>query len=144
MLNPRTGKVEHVFVNLETVYPNPNDPHEEYSFEELRARYRGWLDRDWQAEKRSVREQEQHEKAKEALIDETEPQSPGRVAIVHADYREQDIEDNRTEDTLGDADTIKEESGEGGSTRPRKKRVMEIKGETQTSKRNDLLQCIYR
>ncbi|KAL8740060.1 MAG: hypothetical protein Q9184_008535, partial [Pyrenodesmia sp. 2 TL-2023] len=33
--NPKTGKVERVFVNLEAVYPNPENPAEEYSFEEL-------------------------------------------------------------------------------------------------------------
>jgi checkpoint serine/threonine-protein kinase len=39
-------------VNLEAVYPDPNDPSVEYCFEELRARHRGWLDRDWAAERR--------------------------------------------------------------------------------------------
>ena len=134
MLNPRTGKVERVFVNLEAVYPNPNDLNEEYSFEELRARHRGWLDKNWQTEKRRDREPKQHKKATEVLIDEDEPQSPGHIAIVHTDHRELDIEDNRTEDSPGNADTIKEGSREGASTRPRKKRIMEVKGETQTSK----------
>jgi checkpoint serine/threonine-protein kinase len=32
-------------VNLEAIYPNAQ---EEYSFEELRARKRGWMDRKWQ------------------------------------------------------------------------------------------------
>lgn len=53
--NPRTGKLECVFVNLEAVYPNPHDPSEEYCFEELRAASRGWLDRDWAAERRAER-----------------------------------------------------------------------------------------
>ena len=29
------------------MYPNPNDPAEEFSFEELRAINRGWAARDW-------------------------------------------------------------------------------------------------
>lgn len=41
------GRVETVFVNLKLVYPNPSDPTEEYSFEELRAASRGWLNRSW-------------------------------------------------------------------------------------------------
>ena len=46
-VNPKTGRVEVVFVDLEQVYPNHSDPMSvEFSFEELRARHRGWLDRD--------------------------------------------------------------------------------------------------
>ena len=40
-------------MNLEAVYPNENDQTEEYCFEELRAAHRGWLDRDWAAERAS-------------------------------------------------------------------------------------------
>lgn len=40
-------KVERVFVNLELVYPNRDNPAEEYCFEELRAASRGWLQRNW-------------------------------------------------------------------------------------------------
>ena len=54
-VNPRTGRVERVFVNLELVYPNPDDPTaEEYCFEELRARARGWIGRDWKKERREA------------------------------------------------------------------------------------------
>ncbi|KAH0556847.1 hypothetical protein GP486_005365 [Trichoglossum hirsutum] len=42
-INPRTGKAERVFVNLEACYPNPEDPSTELSFEELRAIRRGWI-----------------------------------------------------------------------------------------------------
>ncbi|THX09772.1 hypothetical protein D6D13_05918 [Aureobasidium pullulans] len=50
----RTGRPECVFVNLEAVYPDPTDPSVEFCFEELRARHRGWLDRDWAAERRQA------------------------------------------------------------------------------------------
>ena len=47
-MNPKTGRLEVVFVDLRQVYPNHDDPMSvEYSFEELRARHRGWLDYDW-------------------------------------------------------------------------------------------------
>lgn len=47
-------------MNLEAVYPNENDQTEEYCFEELRAANRGWLDRDWAAERaREVKQQAQ-------------------------------------------------------------------------------------
>ncbi|KIW15501.1 hypothetical protein PV08_05547 [Exophiala spinifera] len=44
VVNPRTGRIERVFVNVEAIYPS-ND--QEFSFEELRAMSRGWLHRDW-------------------------------------------------------------------------------------------------
>ncbi|XPS75983.1 Non-specific serine/threonine protein kinase [Ascochyta lentis] len=57
-VNPKTGRVEVVFVDLEQVYPNHEDPMSvEFSFEELRARHRGWLDRDWAAIRREEQEQ---------------------------------------------------------------------------------------
>ena len=47
VVNPRTGKLECVAVNLEAVYPDPQDPSIEFCFEELRAAKHGWLQRDW-------------------------------------------------------------------------------------------------
>ncbi|KAF1848547.1 uncharacterized protein K460DRAFT_364542 [Cucurbitaria berberidis CBS 394.84] len=56
-LNPKTGRFEVVFVDLEKVYPNVENPmSEEYSFEELRAKHRGWLDYDWAAIRQKERE----------------------------------------------------------------------------------------
>jgi checkpoint serine/threonine-protein kinase len=64
-LNPKTGRLEVVYVDLEKVYPNYDDPmSEEYSFEELRAQHRGWLDYDWAAIRH--KEQEDARKAAEA------------------------------------------------------------------------------
>jgi checkpoint serine/threonine-protein kinase len=64
-LNPKTGRLEVVFVDLQKVYPNRDEPmSEEYSFEELRAKHRGWLDHDWAAIRR--KEQEEARKAAEA------------------------------------------------------------------------------
>lgn len=51
IVNPKTGKRERIFVNLEAVYPNPDVMGTEMSFEELRAQHRGWLDRTWSPEK---------------------------------------------------------------------------------------------
>ena len=47
VVNPRNGRLECVAVNLEAVYPDPQNPKVEYCFEELRAARRGWLQRDW-------------------------------------------------------------------------------------------------
>jgi checkpoint serine/threonine-protein kinase len=37
-------------VNLEAVYPDPEDPTSEMSLEELRATHRGWLQKKWSPE----------------------------------------------------------------------------------------------
>ncbi|KAJ9157429.1 Checkpoint serine/threonine-protein kinase bub1 [Pleurostoma richardsiae] len=47
-VNPHTGKKERVFVDLEAVYPNPEVPGTELSFEEIWAANRGWLDQVWE------------------------------------------------------------------------------------------------
>ncbi|CAN8098934.1 unnamed protein product [Discula destructiva] len=47
--NPATGKKEHVFVDLNAVYPSPEEPGSELSFEEIWAANRGWLDQTWEA-----------------------------------------------------------------------------------------------
>ncbi|KAH8814920.1 Mad3/BUB1 homology region 1-domain-containing protein [Xylogone sp. PMI_703] len=49
-VNPRNGRSERIFVNLEAVYPMPEKIGTELSFEELRAAHRGWLTKSWQRE----------------------------------------------------------------------------------------------
>ncbi|KAM7208018.1 checkpoint serine/threonine-protein kinase [Naviculisporaceae sp. PSN 640] len=49
-INPLSGKIERVFVDLRVVYPTPKEPGTELSFEEVWARNRGWLDRVWDVE----------------------------------------------------------------------------------------------
>ncbi|KAH6646381.1 Mad3/BUB1 homology region 1-domain-containing protein [Truncatella angustata] len=48
IINPANGKRERVFVNLEAVYPTPEEPGTELSFEEIWAATRGWLDCSWE------------------------------------------------------------------------------------------------
>lgn len=55
-VNPRTGRRERVFVDLESVYPDRSNPAHEVSFEELRAIKRGWMDKDWRKEKQALRQ----------------------------------------------------------------------------------------
>lgn len=58
-LNPKTGRLEIVFVDLQKVYPNREDPMSvELSFEELRAKHRGWLEMDWDAIRQAARDQD--------------------------------------------------------------------------------------
>lgn len=44
------GRTERIFVDLESVYPTPEEIGTELSFEELRAAHRGWLSRVWKPE----------------------------------------------------------------------------------------------
>ncbi|KAI0426662.1 Mad3/BUB1 homology region 1-domain-containing protein [Xylaria sp. FL1042] len=50
IVNPQSGKRERIYVNLEAVYPSPEEPGTELSFEELWAASRGWLDACWDDE----------------------------------------------------------------------------------------------
>ncbi|KAI0911619.1 Mad3/BUB1 homology region 1-domain-containing protein [Ustulina deusta] len=50
IINPQNGKRERIYVNLEAVYPTPEEPGTELSFEELWAASRGWLDACWDDE----------------------------------------------------------------------------------------------
>ncbi|EXJ92584.1 BUB protein kinase [Capronia epimyces CBS 606.96] len=53
VVNPRTGRAERAFVNFEAIYPREGN--EEFSFEELRAMSRGWMQKDWRAGKPPAR-----------------------------------------------------------------------------------------
>lgn len=49
-VNPANGRKERVFVDLEAVYPTPDEPGTELSFEEIWAANQGWLDHDYDDE----------------------------------------------------------------------------------------------
>ena len=117
-------------MNLEAVYPNENDS-EEISIEELRAKSRGWLSRDWAAESKQRIEEKflktiVHEPGS-ALLTETRV-DPERVQEVHS---QPDTQDTTT--TLLDT-TIAVDIGRGGKgARPKKMKIKEVRSETQTS-----------
>lgn len=137
MTNVKTGKVERVFVNLESVYPDENNPNEEVSFEELRAKSRGWLSRDWAAERR---QKEAETLQRLELGNESSPAISNigqSVEVVEKSPSQQDHQPGKdTQDSLGMTleNTISVDIGrEGRSGRPRKTKLREVKGETQTS-----------
>ncbi|KAJ6163485.1 hypothetical protein N7497_003464 [Penicillium chrysogenum] len=55
-INPRTGRRERVFVDLESVYPDRTNPAHEMSFEELRAIKRGWMGKNWRQQKEPLQQ----------------------------------------------------------------------------------------
>ncbi|KAH7349130.1 Mad3/BUB1 homology region 1-domain-containing protein [Pyrenochaeta sp. MPI-SDFR-AT-0127] len=155
-LNPKTGRLEVVFVDLERVYPNFDNPmSEEYSFEELRAKHRGWLDHDWAAIRRE--ELEQAQKVAEATAALRAPK-PKAASLVFKDPPEQapkpqtvplkgSIDDEAANDEnmppsqidIEKAKAAKKARREERANRTRKIKVMdvkEIRGETQTIQTN--------
>lgn len=161
-VNPKTGRLEVVFVDLEKVYPNREDPMaEEYSFEELRAKHRGWLKFDWAAARR--KEEEQAKKALEVAeaakqpkpkpmplaakqVDE-QPMKPKTVPLKGSVDDEVPANDENTppsQEDLEAAKAARRARREERANRTRKIKVMEVKeiqNETQTGKYTD---CIDR
>ncbi len=132
--NPKTGKVERVFVNLEAVYPNPENPAEEYSFEELRARSRGWLDRDWAAEKKQARHQAEsvrENKAESVSLEIIDPDT------LIAQGSEQDPTSQHTTEQLVETAPVEDMTQGTKARKSRRPKVMEVKSETQTSKHQE-------
>ncbi|KAJ5350887.1 hypothetical protein N7541_008614 [Penicillium brevicompactum] len=68
-VNPRTGRRERVFVDLESVYPDRSNPAHEMSFEELRAIKRGWMDKDWRKQKQPLQQISGNAAGSESLPD---------------------------------------------------------------------------
>lgn len=114
IVNPVSGKRERIYVNLEAVYPSPEEPGTELSFEELWAANRGWLDANWDDE--SIVEDRQ------PPADENVDLLSQRVAtklVVHHDVV-----------TLDENGAIQEPRK---SSKPKKKKTAEV-NETQISK----------
>lgn len=108
-----------MYVDLEAVYPNIDDQNDEFSFEETRARLRGWIGREW--------EREPPRKARIGSRQPEYPESKENTETTFSDPSQQDVMvdiDNTASDVAG---TREERNG-----KPKRKKVMEIKGETQT------------
>ncbi|KAI2629663.1 Mad3/BUB1 homology region 1-domain-containing protein [Hypoxylon sp. NC1633] len=117
IINPHSGKRERVFIDLEAIYPTPEEPGTELSFEELWAVNRGWLDVSWEDD--SLVE-EQQEPADE--------QSPEMDLLGHQVVEKLVIHHDIVE--LDENGGIKEQARPSKSKR---KKVMEV-NETQTIK----------
>ncbi len=130
------GKPERVFVDLDMLYPNPNDPTEETSIEEVRAARRGWLDRDWPQEEVQMEVQPLPSPPRETRTTQ-------QTAIIE--------EENQLIPEAESSQSISaENSREPRAGRSRKMGIMEMKGETQTSRtlslqsRNARTYCILQ
>jgi checkpoint serine/threonine-protein kinase len=147
-LNPKTGRLEVVFVDLEKVYPNYENPmSEEYSFEELRAQHRGWLSYDWAA----IRHKEQEEaikaaeaarpKASPLALKQTDEQPPKPKTVPLKGSVDDELAGNDenmppSQEDMEKAKAARKARREEKANRTRKIKVMDVKevrSETQTS-----------
>lgn len=124
--NPVNGKRERVFVNLEAVYPTPEEPGTELSFEELWAASRGWLDCSWEDYETEENDYNNELDPVEELDEDDEnaqinmlSQKVATKLVVHHDVLE-----------LDENGAIKQQHK---PSKPRKKKLMEV-NETQISK----------
>lgn len=130
-INPRTGRRERVFVNLEAVYPDYMNSNNEMSFEELRALSRGWMQKDWRSAKVPL---------KQVSGNIPSAVSQPTKGIENSHVKELPVPVNLK--------SVSDEGYEGKSGRPRKMKVLEVRGETQTSKEHETIDlclfiCIY-
>ena len=111
-MNPKTGKLERIHANLPCIYPNARD---ELCFAEVMARHRGWVAKDWSKERQIA--------PRRIVLPQSGMQlTTNRLAIDAGDVEEQDVTSNVTKDI----------SREDNSGKPRRKKTIEVKGETQT------------
>lgn len=116
-------------MNLRAVYPNPDDPSEEMSIEELRASARGWADKIWVAEsiEKAVEDsasQENDEGLCLAVIGKP-PEQPLIDIEPSSDILK--VSEAKVENTIDD-DIRSQKNG-----RTKKMKIREVKAETQTS-----------
>ena len=132
-MNSRTGRVERVYVDLEAVYPNPNNTFEEYSFEELIVKQRGWLNINWEPEPPSEKQESSDSIAQpvgNGNESKTQEMSEYRPEELNLDESSYQASDNFSQSTVN----TQENTQELKPGRARRMKVREIKAEAQTSR----------
>lgn len=130
-INPKTGKAESVLANMEAIYPDWPQMDKEMSFEELRAANRGWLSKDWSAEKKEVLLEQDLGAFETIDMDYVEPPDPVEESLAIAVEERLIVGEEyelHLEERVG-----KEGVRESRNGRPKKMKVMEVRGEPQTS-----------
>ncbi|KAI0125720.1 Mad3/BUB1 homology region 1-domain-containing protein [Xylariales sp. AK1849] len=117
IINPASGRRERVFVNLEAVYPTPEEPGTELGFEELWAASRGWLDACWEDESEFIHDQEPADEDSPKVA--TLTQKVATKLVIHHDVVQ-----------LDENGAIKDQPK---ISKPKKKKMMEV-NETQIIK----------
>ncbi|WDK13951.1 hypothetical protein CGRA01v4_05232 [Colletotrichum graminicola] len=119
VVNPVSGKKEHIFVSLEAIYPTPEEPGSELGFEEVWATNRGWLDVSWDDEPLIEEAAPELMDVEPSIVDDLSQKVQERL-VVH------------TETVMMDENGAIINKKEG---RSKKKKIMEV-NETQVIKAN--------
>ncbi|KAA8644381.1 hypothetical protein EYZ11_001373 [Aspergillus tanneri] len=122
-INPRTGRRERVFVNLDAVYPDYTNPNKEVSFEELRAMSRGWMDMNWRSQKEPLKQISGNENIIDHRLNRDLPEEFNQKLIIKDP-------DTSAPHPVTDLDG----TNEGKTGKARKWKFREVRGETQTVK----------
>lgn len=120
VINPKTGRPERILVDLSAVYP---DAEEELTFEEIMAKRRGWLDQKWP---REIKAEEPSQEISQDIDHSQEHEASSRE-ISQDVAPDMPLNDQTLSDVTESKDLYAKES------KPRRKKVLEVKGETQTS-----------
>ena len=130
-INPKTGKAESVLANMEAVYPDWPNMNTEMSFEELRAAHRGWMSKDWSADNREVLLGQEH--TAQEIVEANYVEPPDLVEESHAIAVEEHLIVEEEYEVHLEGRAEKEGSRESRNGRQKKMKVMEVRGEPQTS-----------
>lgn len=129
-INPRTGRRERVFVNLEAVYPDYKNPSYEISFEELRAKNRGWTSKDWKSPKKALKEIPDNAAGRTQVLQDERHRSTDQT-LMEETKQKLNLEDKCSRQNESSSNV--EEPRESRMAKVKKIKMKEI-GETQTSK----------
>ncbi|KAJ5139159.1 uncharacterized protein N7515_004007 [Penicillium bovifimosum] len=128
-VNPRTGRRERVFVDLESVYPDRTNPAHEMSFEELRAIKRGWMGKNWRKQKAPL----------QPISGKISGNTGNAESLSGIYHSSKDLPEHLGQTLNAAAQTQSHHEVEGHSYRPGKASRTKVKGETtqtQTVKMN--------
>lgn len=116
-------------MNLRAVYPNPDDPSEEMSIEELRAAARGWADKTWVAESREKAVEDSASQENDKWLCPAVISKPPEQPLIDIEPSSdiQKVSEAKVENTVDD-DIRSQKNG-----RTKKMKIREVKAETQTS-----------
>lgn len=135
IVNPNNGKRERIFVNLEAVYPTPEEPGTELSFEELWAASRGWLDAQWDddSEMEDTYDSMPHDENEPPVVQQI-THKVEKLAIMRDDSQENQAPRPKVEKLMifDDSQENQAPQQQSKASKPRRKKGMEV-NETQIS-----------
>lgn len=118
--------MERVAVDVEAVYPMYPDESVEFCFEELRAKRRGWTDRDWTKTSQSPLRHVSGNEQRPAKQPKTESSD---VENITEGLKEATIADTSSQSLVG--------MPQGKAAKPRRMKMREVKEETKTGESED-------